>query len=92
MKEAKNYTLALGELKCVYTKKKWLMFRTKQSSIILNFRAKGSTYFRPLKTKWKFPYICPAVGQTEGILTSSVMWMYITVKQKHVIESGRRYM
>ena len=23
-KEAKNYTQALGELKCTYTKKKWL--------------------------------------------------------------------
>ena len=41
----------------------------------------------PLKTKRKFPFICPAVGQTEGILTSSVIWMYVTVKQKHVIET-----
>ena len=33
-----------------------------------------------LKHKWKFPYICPAVGQAERILTSSVAWMYVTVK------------
>ena len=33
-----------------------------------------------LKHKWKFPYICPAVGQVERILTSSVAWMYVTVK------------
>ena len=74
-KEAKNYTQALGELKCVYTKKKWLKFRIEQSSTrgILNFRAKGIKYFAPLKRKEKFPYICPAVRQTEGILTSSVI-------------------
>ena len=30
-------------------------------------------YFGPLKTKGKFPYICPAVGQIEGILTPSVI-------------------
>ena len=91
-KEAKNYTQALGELKCAYTKKKWLKFRIEQSSTegILNFRAKGIKYFGPLKTKWKFPYICPAVGETEGILTSSVIWMYVTVKQKHVIETVRK--
>ena len=67
--EAKNYTQALGELKCAYAKKKWRKFRIKQSSTrgVLNFRAKGIKYFGPLKTKWKFPYICPAVGQTEGI-------------------------
>ena len=35
----------------------------------------------PLKTKRKFPFICPAVEQTEGILTSSLIWMYVTVKQ-----------
>ena len=35
-------------------------------------------------------YICPAVGQMEGILTSSVIWMYVTVKQKHVIETTRK--
>ena len=90
-KEAKNYTQALWELKCAYTKKKWLKFRIKQSITrgILNSRAKGIEYFGPLKTKWKFPYICPSVGQTEEILTSSVIWMYvyITVKQKHVIET-----
>ena len=58
---------------------------------ILNFRANGIKYFGPLKTKWKFPYIiCPTVGQTEGILTSSVTWMYVTVKQKHVIETVRK--
>ena len=28
-------------------------------------------YFVPLKTKWKFSYICPTVGQTEGIPTLS---------------------
>ena len=28
-------------------------------------------YFVPLKTKWKFPYISPKVGQKEGILTLS---------------------
>ena len=52
-KEAKNYTQALGELKCAYTKKKRLKFRIKQSSTrgILNFRAKGIKYFGPLKTK-----------------------------------------
>ena len=52
-KEAKNYTQALGELKCAYTKKKWLKFRIEQSSTrgILNFRAKGIKYFAPLKTK-----------------------------------------
>ena len=33
-----------------------------------------------LKHKWKFPYICPAVGQTERIVTSSVAWMYVTGK------------
>ena len=90
-KKAKNYTQALWELKCAYTKKKCLKFRIKQSITrgILNFRAKGIEYFGPLKTKWKFPYICPSVGQTEGILTSSVIWMYvyITVKQKHVTET-----
>ena len=52
-KEAKNYTQALGELKCAYTKKKRLKFRIKQGSTrgILNFRAKGIKYFGPLKTK-----------------------------------------
>ena len=67
-KKRKNYTQALGELKCAYTKKKWLKFRIEQSSIrgILNFRAKGVKYFGPLKTKWKCPYIRPAVGQTEA--------------------------
>ena len=45
----------------------------------------------PLKTaKRRFPYICPAIGQTEGILTSSVIWMYVTVKQKQVIETIRK--
>ena len=61
---------------------------------ILNFRARGIKYFGPLKTKWKFPYICPAVGQTEGILTSSViliMWVLVTVKQKMSLKLlGRR--
>ena len=60
---------------------------------ILNFRARGIKYFGPLKTKWKFPYICPAVGQTEGILTSSViliMWVLVTVKQKNIIETVRK--
>ena len=56
-------------------------------AVLEAFRAKGIKYFGPLKTKWKFPYICPAVGETEGILTSSVIWMYVTVKQKHVIET-----
>ena len=52
-KDAKNYTQALGELKCAYTKKKRLKFRIEQSSTrgILNFRAKGIKYFGPLKTK-----------------------------------------
>ena len=52
-------------------------------AVLEAFRAKGIKYFGHLKTKWNFPYICPAVGQTEGILTSSViliMWMYVTVK------------
>ena len=33
------------------------------------------------KTKWKFPHICPAVGQTEGIPTCTYcdIWMYVTV-------------
>ena len=77
---------------CLYQKTKWLKFRIKQSSTrgILNFRAKRIKYFGPLKTKWKFPYICPAVRQTDGILTSSVIWMYVTVKQKHVIETVRK--
>ena len=26
----------------------------------------------------------------EGILPSSVVWMYVTVKQKHVIETTRK--
>ena len=91
-KEAKNYTQALGEQKYAYTKKKWLKFRIKQSSTrgILNFRATGMEYFGLLKTKRKFPCICPAVGQMEGILTSSVKWMYITVRQKHFIETVRK--
>ena len=40
---------------------------------ILNCRAKGIEYFGLLNTTRKFPYICPAVGQTKGILTSSVI-------------------
>jgi len=40
---------------------------------ILNFGAKGIKYFGPLKMKRKFPYICPTVGQTEGIFTSTVI-------------------
>ena len=73
-KEAKNYTQALGELKCVYTKEKWFKIRMLLSKAvldirgILNFRAKGSTYFGPLKTKWKFPHICPAVGKQKELL------------------------
>ena len=35
----------------------------------MNFKAKGMRYF---KTQVKFPDICPAVGQTERILTSTV--------------------
>ena len=33
------------------------------------------------KTKWKFPHICPSVGQTEGIptCTSCDIWIYVTV-------------
>ena len=70
---------------------KWLKFRIEESNPrgILNFRADGIKYFGPLH----FAYICPTVGQMEGILTSSVIWMYVTVKQKHVIElklPGRR--
>ena len=63
VKGVKNYTQALGELKCAYSKKKWLKFRIEQSSTrgILNFRAKGIKYFGPLIMKWKVPYICPVV-------------------------------
>ena len=70
----------------------FLKFRIEQSNTrgILNFRAKGIKYFGSLKTKWKFPYNCPTVGQTEGILTPSVVWMYVTVKPKHVIETIRK--
>ena len=32
-KEAKNYTHALGEFKCAYTKKKRLKFRIEQSKL-----------------------------------------------------------
>ena len=46
----------------------------------ISHAAKEIEYFGLLNTTWKFPYICPAVGQTEGILTSSVIWMYVTVK------------
>ena len=58
---------------CLY-QEKWLKFRIEQSNTrgILNFRAKGMKYFGPWMTKWKFPYICCAVGQMDGILTSSV--------------------
>ena len=89
-KKAKKYTQALRELKYTYAKKKWLKFRIKQGNTrgSLNFRAKGMKYFGPLKTKWKFPYICPAVGEMDGILTS--IWMYVTVKQKHVTETVRK--
>ena len=71
-KKAKKYTQALRELKYTYTKKKWLKFRIKQGNTrgSLNFRSKGMKYFGPLKTNWKFSYICPVVGETDGILTS----------------------
>ena len=41
--EKLHTSIVLGELKCAYTKKKWLKFRIEQSSTrgILNFRAKG---------------------------------------------------
>ena len=67
---------------------KWLKFRIEESNTrgILNFRAEGIKYFGPLH----FAYICPAVGQMQVILTSSVIWMYVTVKQKHVIETTRK--
>ena len=78
----------IGELKCAYTKKKWLKFRIEQiiTRGSLNFVAKGIKYLGPLETKWKIPYICPAVGQ-HGRNSSSVIWMYVRVKQKHVIET-----
>ena len=35
---------------------------------ILNFRAKGIIYFGPLKTKWKFLYICLQEAVNEFLL------------------------
>ena len=62
-------------------------------AVLEAFRGKGIKYFGPLKTKWKFPYICPAVGQTEGILTSSVILIKlndVNVRQTHLIETVRK--
>ena len=72
---------------CLY-QGKCLKFRIEESNTrgILNFRAERIKYFGPLH----FRYICPAVGQMEGILTSSVIWMYVTVKQKRFIETTRK--
>ena len=55
-KQKKKYIQALGELKCVYTKKKWLKFRIKQSSTrgILNFGAKGINILGPWKRSENF--------------------------------------
>ena len=55
-KQKKKYTQALGELKCVYTKKKWLKFRIKQSSTrgILNFGAMGINILGPWKRSENF--------------------------------------
>ena len=81
-KKAKKLHISIKRTKVWLYQEKWLKFRIEQSNTrgILNFRAKGIKYFGSLKTKWKFYYICPVIGQTEGILTSSVIRMYVTVK------------
>ena len=59
-KEAKNYTQALGELKCVYTREKWFKIRMLLSKAvldirgILNFRAKGIKILGPWKRSENF--------------------------------------
>ena len=35
---------------------------------------------------------CSRKNLTEGILSSSVVWMYVTIKQKHVIETVGKQM
>ena len=54
VQEVKNYTQALREVKCAYTKKNHFSLEVNTAileALILNFRAKGIEYFGPLKTK-----------------------------------------
>ena len=46
--------------------------------------------FRALKTDWKFPHICPIVGQPEEILCSCIVPMNVTIHRKHVIIAFRK--
>ena len=66
----KIYTQALGELKCVYTKKKWLKFRIKQSSTrgILNFGAKGINILGPWKRSENFDTFVLQQGKRKEFL------------------------
>ena len=78
-------TQALGELKCVYTKEKWLKIRMLLNKAVLEaFWISGlrELKFWAVKSEVKISSHLSCSRQMEGIVTSSIIWMYVTVKQK----------
>ena len=54
--EPENYTQALGELKCAYTKKKWLFYFRKGTAVLI-FEDGALWTIYGLDSIWRFYYI-----------------------------------